>query len=76
MYTQEYFLTPGYVFQVQVDPYLEDSMCSSCHKQQGPIFCRDIACFRYFCRPCFNWHHTMEGLANHKPLMRNKTNAR
>lgn len=32
----------GFVFpQVQIDPYLEDSMCQVCLRQPGPFFCRD-----------------------------------
>lgn len=27
--------------QVQIDPYLEDSMCQVCNAQPGPFFCRD-----------------------------------
>lgn len=27
--------------QVQIDPYLEDSMCQVCLRQPGPFFCRD-----------------------------------
>lgn len=27
--------------QVQIDPYLEDSMCQVCSAQPGPFFCRD-----------------------------------
>lgn len=68
--------TPRFSKKVQVDPYLEDSMCSSCQKQPGPIFCRDMVCFRYYCRTCWNWHHNVDGMRNHKPLMRNKTNTR
>ncbi|KAL3179751.1 hypothetical protein MRX96_037739 [Rhipicephalus microplus] len=68
--------TPRFSKKVQVDPYLEDSMCSSCQKQPGPIFCRDMVCFRYYCRTCWNWHHNVDGMRSHKPLMRNKANTR
>lgn len=27
--------------QVQIDPYLEDSLCHICSSQPGPFFCRD-----------------------------------
>lgn len=27
--------------QVQIDPYLEDSMCQICIRQPGPFFCRE-----------------------------------
>lgn len=29
------------LLQVQIDPYLEDSMCQVCSTQAGPFFCRD-----------------------------------
>ena len=29
--------------QVQVDPYLEDALCSCCLLRQGPYFCRCMA---------------------------------
>ena len=40
--------------QVQVDPYLEDALCSSCGLRQGPYYCRDLNCFKYFCRTCWD----------------------
>lgn len=57
--------------QVQVDPYLEDALCSICQIQQGPYFCREMTCFRYFCRSCWQWHHCTDSTRSHKPLMRN-----
>ncbi|GAB0088318.1 Cytoplasmic polyadenylation element-binding protein [Sergentomyia squamirostris] len=55
--------------KIQLDPYLEDNICSSCNLQQGPYFCREMTCFKYFCRTCWqNWHLLMP---LHKPMSRN-----
>ena len=32
--------TPRFCKKVQVDPYLEDTLCSLCSMKQGPYFCR------------------------------------
>lgn len=38
--------TTKFTKKVQVDPYLEDSLCSLCGVQHGPYYCRDIICFK------------------------------
>jgi len=64
--------TPKFTKKVQVDPYLEDALCTACQIRQGPYFCRDLACFKYFCRSCWEMQHGEHThMAHHKPLMRN-----
>ena len=64
--------TPKFTKKVQVDPYLADSLCQLCGLQQGPYFCRDELCFKYFCRSCWELTHPADTQnLGHKPLMRN-----
>ncbi|XP_055630035.1 cytoplasmic polyadenylation element-binding protein 3 isoform X2 [Toxorhynchites rutilus septentrionalis] len=64
--------TAKFTKKLQVDPYLEDSLCSMCGVQHGPYFCREIVCFRYFCRSCWQFQHNRDSLLqSHKPLTRN-----
>jgi len=62
--------TVKFTKKVQVDPYLEDALCSCCFVRQGPYFCRDLTCFNYFCRACWELQHG-SGLPHHRPIMRN-----
>ncbi|XP_066248482.1 cytoplasmic polyadenylation element-binding protein 1 [Euwallacea similis] len=61
--------------KVQVDPYLEDSLCSLCGLQQGPYFCRDLICFRYYCQSCWSLQHCAE-FCHHNPMSRNSKQMR
>merc|ERR1719309_1662891 len=63
--------TPKFTKKVQVDPYLGDALCTSCQIRQGPYFCRDLSCFKYFCRSCWETQHDQAFISHHKPLMRN-----
>lgn len=46
----------------QIDPYLEDSLCSGCGVQHGPYFCRELSCFRY---DLHIRHYTFDGSHSH-----------
>ncbi|KAH3860150.1 cytoplasmic polyadenylation element-binding protein 1-like [Dreissena polymorpha] len=63
--------TPKFTKKIQIDPYLEDSICTVCNLQPGPYFCRDLQCFKYFCRTCWYWKHDADAMRSHKPLSRN-----
>lgn len=39
--------TTKFTKKVQVDPYLEDALCSMCGVHHGPYYCREMSCFRY-----------------------------
>jgi len=63
--------TTKFTKKIQVDPYLEDALCCHCSLRQGPYYCRDLSCFKYYCRSCWDSQHSIESLCHHKPIMRN-----
>lgn len=57
--------------KIQIDPYIDNAICSSCNLQQGPYYCRE--CANYYCKRCWDWRHLeiqASGKGDHKPLMR------
>ncbi|CAH1720375.1 unnamed protein product [Chironomus riparius] len=57
--------------KLQIDPFIQDSLCSSCGFQRGKYFCRDVNCFSYFCCQCWNIRHSLNiNFQGHIPLTR------
>nr|XP_032829874.1 cytoplasmic polyadenylation element-binding protein 1-like isoform X1 [Petromyzon marinus] len=64
--------TTKFTKKIQIDPYLEDSVCQVCSHSPGNFFCRATVCFSYYCRSCWQLRHSAEALCSHRPLMRNQ----
>ncbi|VDM07567.1 unnamed protein product [Wuchereria bancrofti] len=63
--------TSKFTKKVQIDPFLEDAKCSQCECVQGPYFCREKSCFKYFCLQCWEVRHALTGpYGGHKPMIR------
>ncbi|XP_070499823.1 cytoplasmic polyadenylation element-binding protein 1-like isoform X2 [Chironomus tepperi] len=57
--------------KLQIDPFVQDSLCSSCGFQRGKYFCRDVNCFCYFCSQCWDIRHSINiNFQGHSPLTR------
>lgn len=67
--------TTKFTKKIQVDPYLEDALCSHCNLRQGPYYCRDLDCFKYYCRSCWDTQHIIDSMCHHRPIMRNSRNS-
>ncbi|CAH8533416.1 unnamed protein product [Heterobilharzia americana] len=63
--------TPKFVKTIQIDPYLQHSLCDHCYGNPGIYFCRAFECFSYFCPRCWQlMHNRKEMLKSHKPVRR------
>lgn len=62
--------------KVQIDPFLEETVCMTCDGAPGPYFCRDRQCFRYYCFACWQARHSPHSpFADHRALTRNAPRA-
>lgn len=60
---------------LQIDPYLENTLCSSCRVQHGPYFCRNKLCLGYYCVLCWRIRHANDAnFSTHLPLSRGMKN--
>nr|CAH8845844.1 unnamed protein product [Trichobilharzia regenti] len=60
-----------FIKTIQIDPYLEDTVCSSCATYPGIYFCRALECFKYFCPACWYVRHKLfDNSYMHIPLRR------
>ncbi|CAH8845703.1 unnamed protein product [Trichobilharzia szidati] len=63
--------TSKFIKTIQIDPYLENTVCSSCTTFPGIYFCRALECFKYFCPACWYVRHkSFDNSYMHIPLRR------
>jgi len=61
--------TPRFLKRLQIEPHLQYRFCSLCKTAAGDLFCRNFACFDYFCQRCWQKIHT-GSMASHKAVTR------
>jgi hypothetical protein len=61
--------TPRFLKRLQIEPHLQYRFCSLCKTAAGDLFCRNFACFDYFCQRCWQKIH-IGSMASHKAVTR------
>ncbi|CAF0792826.1 unnamed protein product [Didymodactylos carnosus] len=63
--------TPRFLKRLQIEPHLQYRFCSLCKTAAGDLFCRNFACFDYFCLKCWQKIHSQSiVMASHKAVTR------
>ncbi|CAF1108059.1 unnamed protein product [Rotaria sp. Silwood1] len=61
--------TPRFLKRLQIEPHLQYRFCSLCKTAAGDLFCRNFACFDYFCQRCWQKIH-IGSMSSHKAVTR------
>ncbi len=61
--------TPRFLKRLQIEPHLQYRFCSLCKIAAGDLFCRNFACFDYFCQRCWQKIH-IGNMSCHKAVTR------
>ncbi|CAF3573154.1 unnamed protein product [Adineta steineri] len=61
--------TPRFLKRLQIEPHLQYRFCSLCKISAGDLFCRNFACFDYFCQRCWQKIH-IGNMSSHKAVTR------
>ncbi|CAF2803842.1 unnamed protein product [Rotaria sp. Silwood2] len=61
--------TPRFLKRLQIEPHLQYRFCSLCKIAAGDLFCRNFACFDYFCQRCWQKIH-IGSMSSHKAVTR------
>ena len=55
--------------KVQIEPCIDDQLCSKCSVESAPNFCKEPQCFDYFCNSCWVATHSSKNF-KHTPVRR------